>query len=107
MASPALATSPELALYRTDGKKSKLRVPRFYLLATIYTAPANQTFTTFDQVLEITYDGGSGTLASVLPDMTMLVGSTAGADDKGICRIRSADGTKFYISEYLRYLLGQ
>jgi hypothetical protein len=65
----------------------------------VYTARVNQTFSTTDKVLEITYDGGSGTLANVLADMTMLVGSTAGAHDKGIVRVRSIDSTKVYIGE--------
>lgn len=92
------ATAPELALYRTPGKASKWRAailqPR-----TIYTARVNQTFSTTDGILAITFDGGSGTLANVLADMTLLVGSTAGAWDLGICRIRSTDATHFYINE--------
>lgn len=92
------ATSPELALYRAPGKWTKLRAAIFSP-STIYTARINQLFVTNDQVLEITYDTGVGTLANVLTDMTLLVGSSAGAYDVGICRIRSADATKFYISE--------
>jgi len=92
------ATSPELALYRTPGKAAKWRAAIFQP-TTVYTARINQTFTTTDGVLEITYDTGSGVLGGVLPDMTLLVGSTAGAWDKGICRIRDKDATKFYIGE--------
>ncbi len=92
------ATAPELALFRSKGKWSRWRVailkPR-----TIYTARVNQTFSTTDQVLSITFDSGSGTLSDVLSDMTLLVGSTAGAWDKGICRVRSTDATHFYIGE--------
>jgi hypothetical protein len=92
------ATSPELTLYRTEKKSSKWRAALF-TPHTVYTARINQVFTSYDGVLEITYDGGSGTLANVLADMTMLVGSSAGAHDKGIVRLRGADATKFYIGE--------
>ena len=92
------ATAPELALFRTEKQWSKLRAAVFQPSA-VYTARINQTFSTLDSVLEITYDGGSGTLANVLADMTLLIGSTAGAWDIGIVRIRSVDGSKFYIGE--------
>ena len=92
------ATSPELTLYRTSPKRTKLRAAIFQP-TTMYTARINQTFPSWDGVLEITYDGGSGTLANVLPDMTLLIGSSAGAHDIGIVRIRSVDSTKFYIGE--------
>jgi hypothetical protein len=92
------ATSPELVLYRTPGKKSKFRAAIFQPTV-IYTARINQSFSTLDGVLEITYDTGSGTLADVLPDMTVLIGSTAGAHDIGIVRLRDKDALKFYIGE--------
>jgi hypothetical protein len=92
------ANSTELTLFRTEGHWGQ------YFAAileptTVYTAQVNQTFSTTDKIIEVTYDNGSGTLANVLADMTMLVGSTAGARDKGICRVKSIDGTKVYIGE--------
>lgn len=92
------ATAPELALYRTPGKKGKIRAA-IYQPHTIYTARVNQTFSTTDSILSVVFDTGSGTLANVKADMTLLVGSSAGAHDKGICRIRSTDATHFYIGE--------
>jgi len=92
------ATSDELTLYRTPGQWSKLRAAIF-APSTIYTARVNQAFSTYDQLLEITYDTGSGTLGNVKADMTLLVGSSAGAHDKGITRVRAIDGTKIYIGE--------
>lgn len=92
------ATSPELTLFRSPGHGSKLYAA-VLAPATVYTARINQSFSTLDQVLELTYDTGSGTLSDVLPDMTLLVGSSAGAHDIGICRVRSIDGTKVYIGE--------
>lgn len=91
-------TSPELALLRTEGQWGKYYAA---ILAptTVYTAQVNQTFPTTDKVIEVTYDNGSGTLGNVLEDMTMLIGSTAGARDLGICRVKSIDASKVYIGE--------
>jgi hypothetical protein len=90
--------SDVLTAYRAPGKFAKLYAA-ILTPPTIYTARINQTFSTYDGVLSITYDGGSGTLANVLPDMEVWIGSTAGAHDKGICRLRDRDATKFYLSE--------
>lgn len=92
------ATAPELALFRTPGQWGKLRAAIFQP-HTIYTARINQVFSTWDGVLEITYDTGSGTLADVLPDMTLLIGSSAGAHDVGIVRLRDKDSDTFFIGE--------
>ena len=94
------ATAPELALLRTAGQWSKWRVA-IYAPATVYTARVNQTFSTFDKILQVTYDGGSGTLANVKIGMTLLVGSSAGAHDKGILRIRKTPTSSiFYVGEH-------
>lgn len=92
------ATSPELALYRSPGKWSKWRAAIFQP-TTIFTARVNQTFSSYDSLLEITYDGSVGSTANIRDDMTLFVGSSAGAWDKGICRVRAIDGTKIYIGE--------
>src|SRR5690349_7619073 len=92
------ATSPELVLYRTPNKKTKLRAAIFQP-TTIYTARVNFNFTSWDGILEIPYDTGSGTLANVLADMTLLIGTSAGAHDVGIVRLRDKDSSKFYIGE--------
>lgn len=92
------ATSPELALFRTPGQWSRYRAA-IYSPATIYTARINGTISPLDKVLVIPYDGGSGTLANVLPDMTVFIGSTAGAWDKGIARLRSIDSDEVFIGE--------
>ncbi len=92
------ATSPELVLYRTPGKRSKIRAAIFQP-TTIFTARINQVFATFDGILELTYDGSVGSTSDIRDDMTLFVGSSAGAHDVGICRVRSIDGTKIYIGE--------
>jgi hypothetical protein len=92
------ATSPELVLYRSQKKLSKYRC--IIIKPTIvYRARINQTFTTLDQVLSVVFDGGSGTLANVLPDMEVWIGSALDGHDKGICRLRDKDATHFYLSE--------
>lgn len=82
-------TSPELALLRSDGQWTKL-----YLAAlnpnTIYTARLAALPSSNDNVHTITYNTGSGTLGDVKPGMTLYVGTTAGAHNLGICRIRKA-----------------
>ncbi len=92
------ATSPELTLYRSPGKWAKLRAVIFQP-TTVYTARVNHNFTAWDGILEIPYDTGSGTLANVLADMTLLIGTSAGAHDVGIVRLRDKDSLKFYIGE--------
>ena len=92
------ATSPELALYRAPGKKSKYYCAIFQP-RTIYTAQINQSFSTRDGVLSLVFDNGTGTLANVKADMLMYIGSTAGARDIGVVRVRSADATHFYIDQ--------
>lgn len=94
---PRALTSPELALLRSDGQWSKL-----YLAVlkpnTIYTARLASVPGSTDLVYEITYNTGVGTLADVKPGMTLYVGTTSGAYDLGMCRIRKnpISGT-FYI----------
>lgn len=92
------ATAPELALLRTPGQFSRLWLG-IYKPNVIYTALLNGAPSSTDMVGTISFDGGSGTLADVKKEMTLWVGSTAGARDLGICRLRKApiSGT-FYIS---------
>jgi hypothetical protein len=92
-------TTEELALLRTEGQWSELFMA-IHKPAVVYSARINQVFTTWDGVAELTYDGGSGTLANVLPGMTVYVGSNAGAYDKGMIRVRKAPtATVLYIGE--------
>lgn len=89
-------TSGELAKLRAGKQASKLYLA-IHNPAVVYTARVNQA-TFGDPIVQVTYDGGSGTLANVLPEMLMLVGSSAGAYDKGYARIRSApSATEFHI----------
>lgn len=93
------ATSPELALYRSPGKKSKYYAA-IYQPRVIYTARVNQVFTDWDGLMQVAFDSGVGTLANVVPDMICYVGTTAGARDIGFVRMRSTDATHIYFDQY-------
>jgi len=60
------------------------RVPNVIYTAILATVPS-----TTDMVALIEVMDGSGTVANILPDMKMLVGTSAGADDIGFCRVRA------------------
>ena len=93
------ATSDELIKFRSSGDFVKLGLAIQHP-AIIYQARINQTFDTLDGVYELIYDGGSGTLANVLKNMVVFIGSSAGTYDKGICRVRQLPtSTILYISE--------
>lgn len=96
---PRIAISEELELIRSDGQASKLYAA-FFVPHTIYTAVLSSVPPSTDQVAQISFGSGSGTLSSVKPDMLLKIGSSAGLDDLGIARIRKAPiaGT-FYIGE--------
>ena len=89
-------TTEELALLRGAGQHSETYL-WVHNPATVYSARVNQaTFT--DPVIELTYDGGSGTYTNILPGMTLRIGSAAGLDDLGKMRIRkAASTTKLYV----------
>jgi len=93
------ATADQLIKLRTSGQKSKLYIAAF-LPTSVYSARLASIPTTTDSVVEISFTSGAGTLANVLPDMTLYVGTSAGAYDLGTARIRKAPiaGT-FYIGE--------
>lgn len=68
--------------------------PRTVMAARVNGAPSG------DPVLSITYDGISeGAYANIEAGQTLLIGSEAGGDDRGIVRIKSADATTITIAE--------
>ncbi|GAG11228.1 unnamed protein product, partial [marine sediment metagenome] len=65
----------------------------------VFTARANEPVAVDpDRLAVITYDGGSGAgdFADVLPDMSLYVGSTPGAFDRGIARVRQGNDGFWY-----------
>lgn len=98
---PRAATVTELGYIRADNQSTRLYLTA-HQPATVYTAVLSAVPTSTDQVTSITYTSGSGTLANVLQDMTLLVGSTPGGFEYGQCRIRKAGTTTagtLYIGE--------
>ena len=92
-------TAPELVKLRSDNQVSQ----RYLVIDAppiVFQAQVNQTFNTKDKIAKITYDNGSGTLANVLPGMTMWVGSAPNTYDLGQCRIRKTPSASImYIGE--------
>ncbi len=96
-------TTGEKAVQRLDGLWSRLSIGGCIgntPYATVYTAQLGTPPTTTDDITQIAFVSGSGTLANVTPDMLLKVGSSAGASNLGMARIRKAPiaGT-FYIAE--------
>lgn len=56
---------------------------------TVYTARLASVPTSTDMVALIAVNSGSGTPSDIRADMKMLVGTSAGADDLGFCRVRA------------------
>ncbi len=94
------ATANELALLRTPGQWSELYLA-IHSPDIVFQARVLQSFSAWDSVVAVPYYGVSyGAYGSILPGMTLCVGSTAGACDKGQARIRkAADATNLYIGE--------
>jgi hypothetical protein len=90
-------TVDELDLLRSDMQGTKLYLA-FFRPNVIYTAHLASVPSSTDRVYQIGFNSGVGTLANVMPNMTLYVGTSAGAYDLGMCRIRKAPiaGT-FYI----------
>lgn len=74
---------------------------RMYVLSynAVFTARVNQA--SFDYpIMEVDYDTvGVGPYTEILPGMTVLFGTTAGNDDLGRQRVKSADATTLYIGK--------
>jgi hypothetical protein len=66
----------------------------------IFKARVNQIFTSRDKIYEITYDGVTlGADTDIVVGSTLYIGTSAGAYDKGLCRIRKTPtSTKLYIN---------
>ncbi len=88
---PRAATSPELALLRSDNQSSRLYLT-VHIPATVYSARLAAVPSSTDQVTSIAYNNGSGTHTNILADQTLYIGTSAGAYDLGMCRIRNLTG---------------
>lgn len=80
-------TSGEKTYLRSDGQHSRLYLAVF-APSTVFTAQVSATPSSVDELYEISYDNGSSGWANALIDQLIYVGSTAGAYDKGMARLR-------------------
>jgi len=90
----------QLTLIRTKNQKSLVRLATLQP-KTIFACQINDTFSTHDMVVEFDYDSvTTGAYGDILLDQLVWVGSSAGAKDKGIARIRKAPtASTLYIGE--------
>lgn len=88
---PRSATAGELAKLRSDNQSTRLYLT-VHAPATVYTARLAAVPASTDSVTAITYNTGSGTHTNILADMTLMVGTSAGASDLGCVRIRNTTG---------------
>lgn len=95
-----VATDAEKAYFRTDGQHSQLYLA-FPQPAIVFKARVNKIAIVKDMIIEVPYDTVTyGAYTSIVPNMTLLVGSAEGGHDLGIARIRkAATSTMLYIGE--------
>lgn len=93
-------STAQKALLRTNEQKSRLYLAIFQP-KTVFACQINDTFSSNDMVTEFEWDSATtGAYTDVLAGMTAFVGSSAGAYDVGIFRIRKALGaTTIYCGE--------
>jgi hypothetical protein len=92
-------TANELVKLRRDGQHSRLYLA-IHQPAVIFRAQVNQTFSTTDKVIEITYDGADGDYTDILVGQTVWIGTSEGGLDRGRARIRKTPtDTIIYIGE--------
>lgn len=88
---PRAATAGELTKIRSDNQSTRLYLT-VHTPATVYSARLAAVPSSTDNVTSVTYNTGSGTYTNILVDQTLYVGTTAGAYDLGMTRIRSLTG---------------
>lgn len=92
------ATSPELTKLRSDGQWSRLYLA-FAEQTVIFQARVNGTFSTTDQVASVPFDTvTTGAYTDLAENQTLYIGSSAGASDLGMARIKSATSTSIKIA---------
>lgn len=84
-------TANELALLRSDSQHAQLYLA-VHTPAVVFKARVNQAFAEDDshnKVVQVTYDGvTAGAYTDIVVGQTVYVGTSEGAYDKGMCRIR-------------------
>jgi hypothetical protein len=99
ISTPRAMTLAELERQALPNQASKT----FVVLDTapiLWQAQINQTFSNYERILILTFNNASGNPADVLEDHTLYVGSSAGAWDVAILRVRgSISGAELPIGE--------
>lgn len=94
-----VVSAPNLTRLRKDNQSSRVYLT-LHSPVTVYSARLATLPDDNDQVTQIGYYLGVGTLGDVKEDMTLWVGTSAGSFDKGQVRIRlQPDASYFYVSE--------
>lgn len=98
-----VASTEEKAYFRTHGQHSQLYLA-FPQPAIVFKALINDPAPNCDMAVWVSYDSaatygyGGDAYEDIIPDMTLLVGSSEGASDLGIARIRkAASSTKLFV----------
>lgn len=96
-------TTAELALIRGEGQSSEIYLG-ILTPEIIFACRVNQSFETHDQIAQVVFDSvASGVYTDILAGMSLYVGSSAGAYDLGIVRVRKAATSAIvYIGENSR-----
>jgi len=93
-------TSDQLLTLNSENQRSELFLAFTEHPPVIFRCVINQTFTTHDQVYELTYDTPTGDYTDVIPGMVAWIGSSAGKYDYGQVRVRKAlTADKVFINE--------
>lgn len=93
-------TSGQLINLNSENQRSELFLAFTEHPPVIFRCVINQTFTTHDQVYELTYDTPTGVYTDVIPGMVAWIGSSAGKYDYGQVRVRKAlTADKVFINE--------
>lgn len=89
---PRVATAPELVKIRSENQSSRIFLT-VHQPATVFTARLAAVPDSTDNVASITYNTGSGAgYTDITIGQTMYVGTSAGAYDLGMVRIRTLSG---------------
>ena len=84
------ATAPEITKLAADGQWSDVYVYMF-APSTVFAARVNQASIDYDKLTSLGYDTvTTGAYTAIEPGMTVLIGSTAGASDRGVGWARKA-----------------
>jgi len=97
----AFAEDDYLTIYTQPRQSSKLYMAGTETPATVFACLINQTFSTTDNIAQLTYDNvTTGAYTDIVVGMTVWIGTSAGLYDIGVARIRKTPTSSIlYINE--------